>query len=241
MLAADGDLYRLLGTHADLFQIGERRAGHDEFQAFRIARLHGLAAERHAVAVHGHHGHYVVFHLDERAGIHRARFVRGDGEARFGDHARHGILRQGKIAAVIQRGKLRKIVRRRTGDGVIGVAAGDVHRVVSVRADGNDAVRQLAHDVAEELGVDHNAARCGNVRFKRRINALFEIVARNADIVSGLDEQTFHRRDRAFGGGGAARGGDGETEQIFFAGKFHGNSSVSFRKKDRLFFRSEYQ
>lgn len=53
MLAADGDLHRLLGTHADLLEIGESSARHDEFETFHIARLHRLAAERHAVAVYG--------------------------------------------------------------------------------------------------------------------------------------------------------------------------------------------
>ena len=241
MLAADGDLHRLLGTHADLLEIGESSARHDEFKTFHIARLYRFAPERHAVAVYGNHGHSVVIDLDERAGVHRAGLVRGDGEARLGDHARHRILRQGEIAAVVERRKVGKIVRRRAGNIVIGVAAGDVHGVILVRADRNDAVRQLAYDVAEELGVDHHAARRGHVRLKRRINALFEIIARDADVVSGLDEQTLHCRDRAFGCGGAARGGDGETEQIFLTGEFHGDSSVSSRKKDRIFFRSEYQ
>ena len=220
MLAADGQDNALVAVAAQALQIAQRRAGYDEAAVIAVA-LDRFAPQRQPVAVDGDHGQDVIFDLEERAHVDRAALVRAHGEGALVDHLFEQILRQRHAVFRLDSRQIRIIVRAQADEVECRLAAFDGHSAV-FRLDGDDAVRHAAQHLAEQARTDEHAAGLGNVGVDGGINGFLQVVAGDAHARAGLNEQTFERGDRAFGGCGAGCGCGSLLQNVFVTGKFHG-------------------
>ena len=231
----DGDLALLL-VGADLLDVTQRAAGHDEGAAFKAGIVQLLGSAREAVAVHGHQGQPVFFDLKERAGIDGAHLVGGDGEDGLVDHVLQHVLGQAYGVDGIETRQLRVILRADAEDVELALAALDGDIVLFVCGDGDDPVGQAADHLAEEARAYDDDAALGDIGLNAGYDALLEIVALDVEFILATDLQALQRRDRALGGRSA--GGDvaGSLQQIFFTAEFHMGSlrlKKSSCKKER--------
>ena len=152
--------------------------------------------------------------------------VVADGEVGLGDHALEGPLGDADAAGGVHRGQLRVILGGGAHDLVVGHGALDPRHVVGVCGDADDIVRQLADNIAEQTGVEHDTARLGDVGRQRGGDPDLHIVAGDPHETSRrLDEQSFQRGHGALLG--RCPGGRVQCvlKDVLFTGEFHKSSS----------------
>ena len=225
MLRADVYQHGVLAVRADAADVLQGGAGDDEAEPVAAAALQLFAPQRQAVAVHGDDGKLAAAYLEHAAHVDGAALVGGDGEYRLVYHRFERLLREGdglRLVHLRQLGVLGGV----DGDEVIGAAAAlHLDGVLAVHLHGDDAVRQAAEHLREQPGVEHGGAGALYLRLDGGVDALLEVVARQAHAGAGLDEQALQRGDRAFGRGRARGGGGGGLYEVLVAGKFHVRAS----------------
>ena len=217
MLRADRDGHGVVAVGADTLDICKRGAGDDEAAVFHLRALELLAALRKAVSVNGDKRERVILDLEQRAGVYRADVTVGDSKDGLVYHALEYLLREGDVVQAVYRGHLGVVVGADAHEVEFALAALDVYVIVRVRADGDYAVRQSADHLAEEARADDDAALLGDVGRDICVYALFQVVARDAQVDPCLKQQPLKRRNRAFGSSCSGGDGAGGLKNIFFA------------------------
>ena len=184
-------------------------------------------AESQPEAVHRHHGEAVFVGLEEGAGVDRAALVVADGKNGLGNHGFQLGLGQGEGVLIFHRGQLGELLRVGAQDVELTGSTGDVDHIV-VGLEGDDVVRQLPDDLAEEPGGQHQGAGFADVGRNNGADAGVQIVAGEPQLLSGLQQNALQSGNGALGGNGTGGGGDGGLQQGFFAGKFHICSVLRF-------------
>ena len=185
-------------------------------------------AEGQPVAVHADHGEAVGPHLKEGAGVDGPGLVVADGEDGLADHGPQLVPGNGEAVLVLHGGQLGEVLGIGGQDVELAHAAGDVHQV-AVGGEGDHVVGELADDLAEEPGGQHQAAGPVDLGGDHGADAGLQVVAGEAELLAGLQEDALQGGDGALGGDGPGCGGDGRLKECFFTGEFHGGGFPSFR------------
>ena len=192
------------------------------------------------VPVHRDDGQPRVVHLKEGAGVDGPGLVVADGEEGLADHGAQGVLLDGEAVFILDTGQLGEVLRVGGQDVEVAHAAGDVDHIAVGRKD-HHVVGQFSDDLAEQPGGEDQAAALFDLGRDGGADAGLQVVAGQAQIVSGLQEDALQSGNGAFGGDSPGGGADGGLQKRFFAGKLHGQvpsflSAVSaFGGEDRIF------
>ena len=146
--------------------------------------------------------------------------IGGHGEAGLVDHGLHGILLDGHGELVVHRGQLRIVVCGQPGQLKAGIAAHQLHHIFLVGGEHHDIVRQAADHLAEQAGIQHDAALLMDLGGDGGADTGLHIVAGQRQLRVALQQHTLQRGDGALGRHRPGHGTDGLLEQRFFAGKF---------------------
>ena len=157
-----------------------------------------------------------------------AAVVGGDGKDGLGDHGVEDPLGQNQAVLILHNGKFRELPGVGAQDIELAHAAGDVDQVV-LSGHGNHVVREPADDVPEEPGGENQTALLGDVGRHHSANAGFQVVASEAELFSGLQQQPFQGGDGALGGHGAGGDGNHGLENCFFTGELQGVPSFAVK------------
>ena len=165
--------------------------------------------------------------------------VGGHGEGRLADHGLQRLLLQRHAALPLHRGKLGVVIGRQAQNIKAGVAAAEMYHQLFIHGQHDHVVRHPADDVAEEPGVQHDAAGLVHVGLDAGTDAGLGVIAGQREPFAAFQQQALQRRNGAFCRNGAAGGGCRVLQQRFFAGEFQHRRSfpvVRFRKNIGIFF-----
>ena len=199
---------------ADLLHLVEGGARRHKTERAAVDALQRLPPQSQTEAVHRHHGQPRVADLKQRTGVDRTRLIGGHGEAGLVDHGLHGILLDG------HRGQLRIVVGGQPGQLKAGSAAHQLHHVFLVGGEYHDIVGQAADHLAEQAGIQHDAALLMDLGGDGGADTGLHIVAGQRQLRVALQQHTLQRGDGALGRHRPGHGTAGLLEQRFFAGKF---------------------
>ena len=153
-----------------------------------------------------------------------AALVGGHGEGGLADHGLQGLLLQGDAVLVVHLRQLRIVVGGQTQNVEAGVAAAEMHHVLLIGGKDDDIVRHLADDIAEQPGIEDDAALLPDLRLEGGADTGLGVVAGQGQLTASLQQKALQRGNGAFGGHGAAGGGDRRLQQRFFTGEFQHNA-----------------
>ena len=189
----------ILGVGADLLHLVQGAARRHKLEGAAVDVLQRFAPQRQTEAVHGHHGQPLVADLEQHAGMDGARLVQGHGEAGLVDHGLQRALLQRDGVLVVHLRHFRIVVGTQADHLEVRVAAGELHVELLVRVEHHRVVGHTADHVAEQLGVQHDAAALADVGLHLGADAGLHVVARQAQAVLRLQKDTLQRGDGAFG------------------------------------------
>ena len=150
-----------------------------------------------------------------------AALVGGDGEDGLSDHgAQSGPPDLKLVSVLLHLGKGGELGGIRGQDVELAHAALDVDGIV-LGGEDHHIVGQLSDNVAKQAGGEDQGAGLGNIGVQGGANPSLQVIAGQAQVVPGFQQDPLQGGDGAFGRHGPAGGGDGGLEQSFFAGKFH--------------------
>ena len=113
-----------------------------------------------------------------------------------------------------------------------------MHQHLFIGGEHDHIVGHLADNVAEELGVQHDAARLMDLCLDGGADTRLHIVAREGQVHIAFHQNTFQRGDGALGGHGTGGGGHCLLQQRFFTGKFQHSLFLSFLKTSGIFLKT---
>ena len=157
-------------------------------------------------------------------------FVVRNRENGLRDHALENGLRQRKalVAGHISQSRILVGLAGHQVEYRTAALDGGHQLVISLKVD--YVLRQLAHDFAEQTGIQYDSAGFYHIDLSGRANAHGQVVAGDSQsICIGCQQQTFEQRHRAFAG--YCAGGDVEQIQqgFLFTGKLHSCSSQNWK------------
>ena len=155
-------------------------------------------AEGQAVAVHRHDGETVAVHFKQGAGVDGAAFVVADGKEGLGDHGLELRLWQNQGVLVFYGRQLGELLGIGAQDVELAHAALDVDHIV-FRLEGDDIVGQLADNLAEQACAQHQSAFLPDVGRDNGADASLQVVAGEAEVAAGLQQNPFQSGNGAFG------------------------------------------
>ena len=182
------------------------------------------------VAVHRHHGHHIVLHLEQAARMDGAALVFGHGKNRTGNHFPQLSLGHLYATAALHVRQLRVILGIGGGKGEAGEPRFNGNLEILVHGDGHGPLRQTADDIEKQPGRHNAGAGLPDIRVHGHGNGGFQVVAGQLQTVdSGPAENTLDGGQGAFRGHGAAGYGDGRNQGTFFTGKSHRARSFAIK------------
>ena len=159
MAVSLGDGDGIVGIGADLLHLIQGRAGHHEGDVTGGALFRQLLPPQgQPVAVYRHHGQGVRFCLKQGAGVNGTALIIADGENGLGDHGFQTPLGEDQAGALINAGKLWKILVAVSLDIKGGRAALDVDRAVGIGVDGHRVVGHTTEDLPQQTGGQDDSA-----------------------------------------------------------------------------------
>ena len=221
MISADGDAHVFLAVaRTNAFKIAQCSSRNDEFVGTFVA-LDLLTAKRKTVAVNGDERQNAVLYLKLRACVNGTAVVIGNGKNALIYHALYGFLSDRIGAQPIDRRKLRIVVGIHAHEGKLGLSALYDGHTLFVALDGDHAVRHTPYHLAEKLCLQNDGAGFSDLCLDAAVNALFEVIARDSQVVPRLKQETLKRGDGTFARRSSRCHGDGRLKKMLFAGQFH--------------------
>ena len=150
-------------------------------------------------------------------------------EDRTRDHLPQLALRHGNALFRLHVGKLGIVLGVHRRDRKGGNAAADKDAEFFIDCDGHLVVGQLPDDVKKQTRRHDARAGLGNVGGNADGDPRFQIITRQHDFHTRLNEQALQRRDRALWRDGPRGHGDGGNKQRFFTGKLHRDDLFSLK------------
>ena len=235
MAVAQRDLDRFVHVFADLFHLVQRRSRRHKGKCSRSALLQLLAAQRQSKAVHGNHSDLIFSYFKQRPHMYRPRLVRRNGKARLLNELAQRFFRQGDRVLLLDRGQLRKVLRRQPDDIEVGVAAAHLHGQLVIRRQRDRVVRHTADNVAEQPRAEHQLPLFFHIAGKLRTDAELHVIARYRQRTGrALQQKTLQRRDGALRCDCARGSGNGVLQNDLFTGEFHSEGPFLKEKSDFL-------
>ena len=232
---------QLVAVAADVFHFLQCRAGRHEAERAAVDALQRLTAQGQTETVHRYHRQALIADLKQRTRMDRAAFVGGHGKAGLVNHGLERILGDGHGILVVHLRKLRIVLSAQTHDVKAGVTAGQMDRVLFIGVEHDDVIGHLADDLAEEPGIDYNAAGFVDLRLKRGADTGLHIEAGQGQTLVTLQQDTLQRGNGAFGGHGAGGGGNGILQQSLLTRKSQHIDLIPFLKLHEYFRKTKHK